>query len=494
MARPIHSQSLRPLLVAAAVLLVGGLAAIHYSRLGLSLTHYDARAHLVVARRILDSLTPGWQQIGSVWLPLPHVLNMLPVQVDAWYRSGASAIAISVLSMATAAWALARIVAGATGSFTAAVAGAALMMANPNVLYLQSTPMTEPLLIGTTLLAIAFTIEWIDRGAPPPARRPGWAIVAACMTRYEAWPISAALIALAGCALLRQGVRGGDAIRACARLTVYPVVAILLFSANSRWTSGHWFVQSSFFVPENDALGNASLALNQVRESVYVLSGTAWVWPAYAGAALTVIAFARSRQRAPLIMVLALAAAAALPLYAYYNGHPVRIRYGIPLVIACAAAVASGIAVLWRPLRPFAGAAAIGWALMQSPRLDAGAPIVAESQRDAHNMRGRKAVTDYLRQHWNGATIMMSMGSLAHYMHDLTALGMDVRDFLQEGNEQLWVYAAIYGPRGYVEWVAIEEHAEGGDALFQAAQRDPRFLDGFERVAEGGGVALYRAR
>jgi hypothetical protein len=45
-----------------------------------------------------------------------------------------------------------------------------------------------------------------------------------------------------------------------------------------------------------------------------------------------------------------------------------------------------------------------------------------------------------------------------------------------------------------VRWVVIEERAESGDALFQAAAKDPHFLDGFERVAEGGGVALYRAR
>ena len=64
--------------------------------LGLTLSHYDARGHLVVARRIVDSMTPGWQQIGAVWLPLPHLLNALPVQVDAWYRSGASAVAISI--------------------------------------------------------------------------------------------------------------------------------------------------------------------------------------------------------------------------------------------------------------------------------------------------------------------------------------------------------------------------------------------------------------
>ena len=44
-------------------------AAVFYHRLGLSLAHYDARAHLVVARRVFDSLTPGWQQVGAVWLP-----------------------------------------------------------------------------------------------------------------------------------------------------------------------------------------------------------------------------------------------------------------------------------------------------------------------------------------------------------------------------------------------------------------------------------------
>ena len=70
-------------------------AAIHYHRLGLSLAHYDARAHLVVARRIFDSLIPGWQQVGAVWLPLPHLLNALPVQIDWFYRTGFSAIATS---------------------------------------------------------------------------------------------------------------------------------------------------------------------------------------------------------------------------------------------------------------------------------------------------------------------------------------------------------------------------------------------------------------
>jgi hypothetical protein len=483
-----------PLLFAIVALVLGAVAAAHYTRLGLALTHYDARAHLVVARRILDSLTPGWQQIGAIWLPLPHLLNMLPVQVDAWYRSGASAIAISVMSTGVTAWALARLVNGDVRSISAATAGAVMLLANPNLLYLQSTPMTESLLTATCLLAVVCTIEWVQNGATLPPRRPGWAIVAACMTRYEAWPICACLIGLTPLVLLRRGVAVGHALRSCLRLASYPVIALVLFSANSRWTTGSWFVPRGFFVPENDALGNASLAWEQVRESVYKLSGTSWVWPAYAACVVLVLGFMLSKRRAPLLLVAALAGAAVLPWYAFYQGHPLRIRYAVPLVTASAALTTAGIAALWMPLRPIAAAAAIAWVLTQSSPFDQRAPMIAEAQRDAANMQGREAVTEYLRQHWDGTTIMMSMGSLAHYMHDLSRLNLRIRDFLQEGNEQVWVHAATRGPRGFVKWVAIEERAEGGDVLFHAWKKDPAFLDGFERVAEGGGVALYRAR
>ncbi len=483
-----------PLAIAAIALLFGVYAALYYSRLGLALAHYDARAHLVVARRILDSLTPGWQQIGAVWLPLPHVLNMLPVQVDGWYRSGASAIALSVTSMAVATWALARLSVRTTGSVVGGAAGAALLMLNPNLLYLQSTSMTEPMLLATCLLAVALTADWVDADGRAGTRAAGWAIVAACMTRYEAWPVCGALIALAWLALLRRGQPPGASLRRTIGLATYPAIALVLFSANSRWTTGTWFVPSGFFVPENEALGNAPLAFAQVRESVFRLSGDAWLWPAYVASLLVAIAVARRRSQASLMLVFALAAAAVLPWYAFYQGHPLRIRYGLPLVAACAVLTATGIGLLWRGLRLPAATVVVVWALTQSPPFTARAPMTVEAQRDATNKVGRGNVTNYLREHWDGTTIMMSMGSLAHYMHDLTELGLQVRDFLQEGNEQLWVHAAVRGPRGFVRWVVIEERAEGGDSLFQTAQGNPNFLDGFERVAEGGGVALYRAR
>ncbi len=480
------------MLLALAALAAGTWAAFHYAHDGLTLSHYDARAHLVVARRIIDSLTPGWMQIGAVWLPLPHLLNMLPVQVDAWYRTGASAVAISVLSMAATVWAVSSMIVRFTGSANGALTAAVLLVANPNVLYLQSTPMTEPLLFATTMLTIALTARWVESGgtgSPAPA---GIAAAAACLTRYEAWPVTAVTIVLAVAVLIRRGLGARAAIVACSKVAAYPLAAVCVFLLNSRWTVGEWFVTGGFFVPENaEALGHPVAALHQVRDGLVQLSGGALAWSGYAGAVIVVAAALRSRARAPLALLVALAAAGALPWYAYLQGHPFRIRYDLPLVAAAAALAGAGVGLLWSRVRPIAALAIITTVLMQTHPLDPTAPLVVESQRDRDNMAGRRSVTDYLVRHHDGRTIMMSMGSLGHYMQDLAAAGFDIHDFLHEGNGELWTFALLR-PAAQVEWMAIEERSEGGDVLFQHARRNARFLQGFTRVAEGGGVALYR--
>ncbi|MDP2390070.1 MAG: family 2 glycosyl transferase, partial [Acidobacteriota bacterium] len=140
--------------------LLGTVAAAWYWSAGLTLSHYDAKAHLVVARRILDSLTPSWEQIGAVWLPLPHLLNALPVQIDWMYQTGASAIFISIVSFAVTVACLSALVLRVTGSPWGAALAAALFAANPNVLYLQSTPMTEPLLFALSSLVVLHLAQW----------------------------------------------------------------------------------------------------------------------------------------------------------------------------------------------------------------------------------------------------------------------------------------------------------------------------------------------
>jgi hypothetical protein len=488
--------------IAAVAAIVGAAVAWHYHQLGLTLSHYDARGHLVVARRILDSLTPGPRQIGAIWLPLPHLLNMFPVQVDLFYRTGASGVAISIVSFALAAGSLAWIARHLTGSNAAGVVAAALFVLNPNVLYLQSTPMTEPLLFGLDALAVALLIAWLD-GARVRTGAIGWAFALACLTRYEAWPVMAAALAAAAWTLWHRGDQAWPAVRRVIPIAVYPAVAIVGFCIWSKIVIGQYFVASGFFVPENKALGKPLVAASEIWWGTHSVSGTMALALGVLGVA-AMLALAANRRRSTALVALAFAATGALPWAAFLKGHPFRVRYMVALVVpeALAAGVIVGLALEALRRRPdyarrFAAApvavmiAAPLLAAWDLHPLNARAPMVVEAQWDLGNTRVRRHVTEYLRAHYDGRLIMVSMGSLGHYMQSMSEFGFNLRDFVHEGNGELWD-EAFENPRRVAGWILIEEKAEGGDMLAKRARENPHFLDGFTRVAHGAGVVLYR--
>lgn len=481
------------LALAVATAVGGTLVAAHYHRLGLTLTHYDARAHLVVARRIVDSITPGWQQVGAVWLPLPHVLNALPAQVDTWYRTGASAVAFSIAGFALASASIGWIVATATGSAAAAAIGAAAFALNPNVLYLQATPMTEPLLLGLTSLGVALLLEWC-RAETARGLRPliGGVFALACLTRYEAWPVTFAALAAAVWVRRRAGDPWRDAARRVLPIARYPAAAIVAFAIFSRVVIGEWLVPSGFFVPENPALGSPWAAASQVLWGARALSGYAITAAALVGLAGLLIVALSDRARAYLLLPLSLVGTAVVPWTAFLDGHPFRIRYMVPLVVAQAVGLGA-LAGFATRARPAVAVALLALLAFELRPLDARAPMVVEAQWDRPNMAARQQVTACLRSGYRGDTIMASMGSLGHYMQEMSHEGFGIRDFLHEGNGDIWL-ASLSGPRPYAGWVLIEEQAEGGDMLARIAREDPRFLDGFVRVCEGAGVALYRRK
>ena len=73
--------------------------------------------------------------------------------------------------------------------------------------------------------------------------------------------------------------------------------------------------------------------------------------------------------------------------------------------------------------------------------LDAAAPMVVEAQWDRPNAPLRAQVTACLAQPLRGEKIMASMGSLGHYMQEASRAGFAIRDFLHEGNGDIWLAA-----------------------------------------------------
>src|SRR5580698_6422683 len=68
-----------------------------YYRHGDVLLYGDAVAHINIARRVFDSKTPGLLQLGTVWLPLPHLLIVPFIVSKQMWQSGSGG---SIPSMA----------------------------------------------------------------------------------------------------------------------------------------------------------------------------------------------------------------------------------------------------------------------------------------------------------------------------------------------------------------------------------------------------------
>jgi hypothetical protein len=466
-------------------------AALYYFHEGLTLSHYDAKGHLVVARRVIDSLTPGWQQLGAVWLPLPHLLNLFPVQIDVFYRTGWSGVAISIASLMLLVYASARLIVSSTGSAIAATFTAIVLVTNPNLLYLQSTPMTEPLLLGLLALGIALLYDGIAADDDRLRRLAYVAFAFACLTRYEAWLVTGAAVGATFLALWRGSGKPWHALRETAELVLTPLVGIAWFLVHSRVTVGEWFVTGGFYVPDPAYQGKAVEVTGAIWWGIRQLGSETLARAAALSVVVLVVAWIRRRDEFALIVALAWLGTLALAWYAFYHGHPLRIRYMVPAVAASAILLGLALGRITRGRAIVAALLLLG-VLHGARPFDAKAAMVLEAQWDRPRGVARRAVTACLPRPGGNETVMASMGSLAHYMQELSASGYELRDFLHEGNGDLWL-AALAQPSGLVRWILIEEVAEGGDMLAQRARSDPKFLGGFQRICEGGGVALYKA-
>ncbi len=126
---------------------------------GAMLNYGDAVAHLHIARRVLDSRTPRFTQLGSVWLPLPHILLIPFVQSYEWWSTGLAGVIPSALAYLASCAGIYRLARHWLSPAASAVA-LAFFALNPGLLYLQTTAMTEPLFLCEFIWIVVWMVEW----------------------------------------------------------------------------------------------------------------------------------------------------------------------------------------------------------------------------------------------------------------------------------------------------------------------------------------------
>src|SRR5512143_337944 len=198
------------LALAAIALSLAALA--HYYKWSQILLSGDAVAHISIARRVFDSRTPGPQELGTVWLPLQHLLTIPFMIADAGWSSGVGGAIPSMAAFVLGVLGMFRLVRSGLAwigaedgpARVAAWIGAGIFAANPNLIYLQTTALNEPLSLALLIWATAFFTDFAHfalHGEDDEAARhlqwSGWLLAADMLVRYDGWFYGAAFVVAA---------------------------------------------------------------------------------------------------------------------------------------------------------------------------------------------------------------------------------------------------------------------------------------------------------
>jgi hypothetical protein len=154
--------------------------------------HIDAIAHVNKARGLFDNLTPGLRQLGTVWLPLPHILMSPLTAIDVLWRNGAAGSLISVVAFVGTSLFLFSSGYAWTGAPVAGWAAFLLFALNPHMIYLFTTPENEPLMVLCAAGLLYYLIRWAQDERWRDLALAGLFVFAGTWTRYEGWALAAA--------------------------------------------------------------------------------------------------------------------------------------------------------------------------------------------------------------------------------------------------------------------------------------------------------------
>ncbi|HKG21448.1 MAG TPA: glycosyltransferase family 39 protein [Blastocatellia bacterium] len=235
------------LIAALAILLSAGWFT-YYFMDGMTNAYGDGVAHLNIARKVVDHPDDSpWQryvQIGSPWLPLQTVL-MLPLVANDWmWRTGVAGSIPSMLAFilgAVSLYLLSRRLyepEGGAWGHALPLVSAGIYLLNPSALYMQATPMSEPIFMGVLVTAAYLLQRWVDDQSYRRLIIAGVSMTVASLSRYEAWPVAAA----SGFIVLFASSGG-----AASRLKAVLVYGAIVSAGPVYWLWHNWAIYGNAF-------------------------------------------------------------------------------------------------------------------------------------------------------------------------------------------------------------------------------------------------------
>ncbi len=500
-----------------AILAVDAASLAFFASGGLNNLYGDGIAHVAGARLLFDSRTPGYAEIGSVWLPLFHVLAAPLALSDTLWRTGLAGSLVSAAAFAGTAWLVFRLASEMSNALAPGVLALAFLLLSPNLLYGAATPLTESLALFWSVLTVYALFRFSRGGTQKALIGAGLAAFCGTLTRYDEWfvlPFAAAFVFL--CRARRPRDRVGETLLFSLIAGLGPLLWLAhnAYRFHNPWEFydgpysaqaiyAHQLATTGFRYPTD---GSLWCAVRYYLEDLKLVFGPLELVMAALGinAWLRDGALRRRRSAALLLLVplifypvsmahasVALYVPTLFP-YTYYN-----LRYGLEM--APGLAVFAGFVIsprLSAQVRRWAFAAACavlalqaGWMLRAGPRK---LVMVQEAILNTPcKSPAEQAVIRSLRAHYHGETVLLANGEWPCVMPEV---GIPYRNTLTSVNRKYW-RKLRFGADRYVGLIIVKR----GDAVDELMKAYPKGFTNFElireqRLAHGSYVAIYRCK
>jgi hypothetical protein len=494
--------------VALGCLLLAVCASTVSGQLGYIPLYNDARSHLNIARHVTDSLTPGFAQLGSVWLPLPHLLMVPLTMNDFLWHTGIAGSIVGGLCFVFSGVRLFQLVSGWAGSQVAGWCTVGAFVLNANLLYIQSTALTEPVLVACLIGSSYHLASWLRSDRYADLNLSAIYALAATLTRYDAWFYLAVtvFVVFAFSWLRNRSWSVGEANALIfAVMGGYGVVLWLLYNA-VIFGDPLYFMHSIYSAQAQQETifkagklptkGNLVVSAEIFGQDVLDVCGWLLVALGAAGWMSWLLFKAKGRRVRSLALLAVLASPAVFNIIALCLGQSTLAvpeipphgwfndRYGIvalPLVATGAGLLAATAGRLWA----FPTLAVVVAALLLAAQ---GRPIVVEDGLQGASHTGTE-INDgaaFLRGHYHGGRILAD-DYLASPM--MFASGIKLREFITVGYRPYY-QNALSAPDSNVEWI-VRIFTDDVDRTMR--EHPERFVR-FKPVFDGHGRFLIYVR
>jgi hypothetical protein len=463
--------------------LVSTIAFSYYFNTGQHLPYADAISRLNIARKVVDNLNPGLAQLGSVWLPLPQILMLPFIWNDYMWQSGLAGSIMSMTSFIIGGYFLYKSAYLISKSFLPSFFTLCIYALNINIVYLQTTAMSECIFVCLLSIVIYEFLMWVTTNQRRYLIYAGVAVSGITLIRYEglALLLSSILMVILFTWIKNKTFKRieGDLILycfiACFGFVLWTIYLTAIFGDPLFWLRYYGFDPTAITDPNAKAAAASQskpfiAAVWQYFTSVTWMTGLIPIAYSVIGLLIGIGVTIRKNFGTTMVLMLPLSVFLLMVLTLQRNTPIVQPDLTVQNIISTETSLGTGFNIRyglmllpWLALlsiyvfnlkKPFYIPTIIFFAIFSIQLINTIYPhftAIYEIPRRIYGKPDTDLVT-WMQQNYDGGYILMSASGFEDQMF---AMGLPYKTYIHEGAGKYWS-ESLDRPARYADWIIVD--------------------------------------